>query len=339
MAQETPFDISQILEHQTEMNTIINETTDNLNEQKNAIADNLSTKKREILFAYSQQQRHSAYNKILLIIVAAIIISVGIYYMNETFPLLPSIFITLIISIICSISIIWGYYIFLEVIRRSKNNYDELDLDRIDTFETIIKEGMSDKYANQTISDLYDNMLIQNKKTIKTTAQNVNKTAQNVNKTSQNVNKTAQNVNKTSQNVNKTSQNVNKTSQNVNKTSQNVRKTDQNVGKTNQNVNRTNQNVNAAKSQINSGKQITQLAVQDVAKAGQQLLNVVDTKIDTANEKYDDATQKLNEAIMRQENTNANIVDIKKIGEKLSGLTDTQNQLQTFTTLKYAPYH
>lgn len=311
MPQESPFDTSQILEHQSEMNTIINQTADNLNEQKNAIADNLSTKKREILFAYSEQQRYSAYNKILLIIVAAIIISVGIYYANENFPLLPSIFITLIISIICSISIIWGYYIFLEVIRRSKNNYDELDLDRIDTFETIIKEGMSDQLKGQTIADLYDNMLNENKKTIQKTNKNVNRTKQNVNKTAQLKQKTDNNVSKTGENVNKTADNVNKSHRILSST----------------------------QAEGNEALHTAGLVTTDVKLFGEQLLDEAGKTINLANEKFDEANRELNEAKTVQEQTNANIVDIKKSVESANKLFDTDKQLQTFTTLKYAPYH
>jgi hypothetical protein len=128
-----PFDVSNIVEHQKDMQSIINKTKTSLNAQTEAIQDEVETKNRLSLLTYSQNKRNSEYNKMMLIIIVSIIISFGIYGFSLYIPFIPQVFITLIISIICSIALIWAYYIYLDIQSRSMINYDELKLDSLNT--------------------------------------------------------------------------------------------------------------------------------------------------------------------------------------------------------------
>lgn len=134
-----PFDVSNMVEHQTEMQSIINTNKQNLNAQTEAISDEVETKNRQALFSYSQNKRNSEYNKMMLIIIGSIIISIGIYGFSLYLPIIPQVFITLIISIICSIALIWAYYIYIDIQSRSMINYDELK------FASLTTSSMSDE--------------------------------------------------------------------------------------------------------------------------------------------------------------------------------------------------
>jgi hypothetical protein len=126
-----PFDVSKIVEHQDEMKDIIDADTAHLDAQTNAIADTVSTKNRVALITYSANKRRAAYNKMLIIIIAAVIVSICIYSVTSLLPIIPPILFGLIISIICSIALIWAYYIYIDVQSRSKINFDELATDII----------------------------------------------------------------------------------------------------------------------------------------------------------------------------------------------------------------
>jgi hypothetical protein len=129
MGDRYPFDFRKIIEHQDEMKDIVEIDTINLASQTEKIDETIDGKQRMALISYSQNRRNSEYNKMMIICLIAIIISIGIYSIHSFFPILPQLLIILIISIVYSISLIKSYYIYSDVKSRSRINYDELQLD------------------------------------------------------------------------------------------------------------------------------------------------------------------------------------------------------------------
>lgn len=354
-SQTTPFDIPQILQRQSEMNDIINSTTANLTEQHNAIADDLSTKKRQIAFAYSQQRRNYAYNKILLLLISSFIISIVIYYVNENFKLLPSVMITLLISIIFSISIIWGYYIFLEIMSRSSDNYDELNLGTLDTFGTILEgatilnENTSIVERGNTIASIEKNILNNNKLTIAKTEKNKKEAAGSANKSAGSANKSGAFAKQSSSSAIRSSAYSNQSGSHANMSKQERAKAQ----------NEANKSLNSAKDSkasfyranhmahwgnkqarnaINQQKQVLQQGTNVAQRAVSAVQSVNNKTVADNNTKFNTAMDTLNEAktaLKQATDIAASVADTTAAYTE----TDKINSQLGFTTLKYALYY
>jgi len=129
MVNQYPFDFSNIMEHQSQMQDIVNNNKTALTKSIDIVNDEVDSKKRMALLTYSQNKRMTEYNKMMIIIIIGIIFSIGIYSLGLTFTIIPDIIIGFFIVIISSISLIWSYYIFSDVNSRSRVNFDEIHMD------------------------------------------------------------------------------------------------------------------------------------------------------------------------------------------------------------------
>jgi hypothetical protein len=117
-----------LLDHQQEMNRILNLEQHRLQMKKTNIDGAFDGKKRMIYLNESYRKRHAAYTKITITIVVALLLYVGIYWFNQMFPVLPSGVVDVLTILIFSIAIIYIAITYNRILMRDRMNFDELEL-------------------------------------------------------------------------------------------------------------------------------------------------------------------------------------------------------------------
>jgi hypothetical protein len=96
--------------------------------KKEQIDTSLDGKKRGVLLNDSYRQRFEQYTRIIIIIVFTLAIFIGILIIGRNFPMIPSFIIdiiSIILFIVCFFSV---YFSLVDIYKRDKLNYNELDL-------------------------------------------------------------------------------------------------------------------------------------------------------------------------------------------------------------------
>ena len=119
---------SAILARQQEVSAIIDEEQQRLEEKKQGIDNALAGKHRAIYLNEAYRMRQSQYLKIKVVIVVVLAICIMTTLLSRRFPIVPSIFITLINMIVILMGSIYCLFIYSSIASRSKMNYNELDL-------------------------------------------------------------------------------------------------------------------------------------------------------------------------------------------------------------------
>jgi len=117
-----------VLDHQQDMMNIVDTEKQRLLLKKEQIDTSFEGKKRGILLNDSYRQRFEQYTKIIVIIVFTLAIFIGILILGRNFPIIPSFVIDLlsiILFIVCFFSV---YFSLIDIYKRDKLNYNELDL-------------------------------------------------------------------------------------------------------------------------------------------------------------------------------------------------------------------
>ena len=119
---------SAVLARQQEVSAIIDEEKQRLEQKKQSIDNALVGKKRAIDLNEAYRMRQSQYLKIKVVFVVVLAICIMTTLLSRRFPIVPSIFITLINLIVLLIGGIYCLFIYSSITSRSKMNYNELDL-------------------------------------------------------------------------------------------------------------------------------------------------------------------------------------------------------------------
>jgi len=119
---------SAVLARQQEVSDIINDEKQRLEEKKQSIDNALAGKNRAIDLNEAYRMRQSQYLKIKVVFVVVLAICIMTTLLSRRYPILPSIFITLLNMVVLLIGGIYCLFIYSSIASRSKMNYNELDL-------------------------------------------------------------------------------------------------------------------------------------------------------------------------------------------------------------------
>jgi hypothetical protein len=117
-----------VLARQREMSSIISTEKSRLEQKKQSIDNALVGKKRAIDLNEAYRMRQSQMLKIKVVFVIVLAICIMTTLLSRRYPILPSIFITLINMIVILIGGIYCLFIYSSITSRSLMNYNELDL-------------------------------------------------------------------------------------------------------------------------------------------------------------------------------------------------------------------
>ena len=120
---------SAVLARQQEMSAIVNEEKDRLEQKKQSIDNALIGKKRAMDLNEAYRMRQSQMLKIKVVVVIVLAICIMTTLLSRRFPIVPSIFITLINMIVILMGGIYCLFIYSSLASRSQMNYNELHLD------------------------------------------------------------------------------------------------------------------------------------------------------------------------------------------------------------------
>jgi len=119
---------SSVLSKQKEVSAIIDEEKQRLEQKKQSIDNALVGKKRAIDLNEAYRMRQSQYLKIKVVFVIVLAICIMTSLLGRRYPIVPSIFITLINLIVILMGGIYCLFIYSSITSRSQMNYNELDL-------------------------------------------------------------------------------------------------------------------------------------------------------------------------------------------------------------------
>ena len=119
---------SAVLARQQEVSSIIDEEKSRLEQKKQSIDNALVGKKRAIELNETYRMRQSQYLKIKVVFVVVLAICIMTTLLSRRFPIVPSIFVTLINMIVILMGGIYCLFIYSSISSRSPMNYNELDL-------------------------------------------------------------------------------------------------------------------------------------------------------------------------------------------------------------------
>jgi hypothetical protein len=117
-----------ILDNQQDMLNIVDTEKQRLLMKKEQIDTSLEGKKRGVLLNDSYRQRFEQYTKIIIIIIFTLAIFIAFLMIGRNFPFIPSFvldLLSIILFIVCFFSV---YFSLVDIYKRDKLNYNELDL-------------------------------------------------------------------------------------------------------------------------------------------------------------------------------------------------------------------
>jgi hypothetical protein len=117
-----------VLARQQAVSSIIDEEKQRLQQKKQSIDNALDGKRRAIDLNETYRMRQSQYLRIKIVIVIVLVICIVLTLLNRRFPIVPSIFITLLNMIVILMGGIYCLFIYSSISSRSLMNYNELDL-------------------------------------------------------------------------------------------------------------------------------------------------------------------------------------------------------------------
>ena len=119
---------SAVLARQQEVSSIIDEEKSRLEQKKQSIDNALVGKKRAIELNETYRMRQSQYLRIKVVFVIVLAICIFLTLLQRRFPIVPSIFVTLLNLILVLMGGIYCLFIYSSITSRSLMNYNELDL-------------------------------------------------------------------------------------------------------------------------------------------------------------------------------------------------------------------
>ena len=119
-------DVRTLITHQADMQKIADTEQAVLEKNKQIIEDQITSKKREIELTENYKKRVAEYNKILMIIVIALVAALIVNFLKSKITMIPGILFDMIVIIIISVASIMGLSRYYDIQMRSPSNFDEL---------------------------------------------------------------------------------------------------------------------------------------------------------------------------------------------------------------------
>lgn len=110
---------------QRAINNILTTEDERLESKKASIDNAMKGQQRLIQLNDTYRKRYSAYIKLVLIIVLALVVIIALMFINKIFPFIPEAVYTLLYIIILSGSIIYAWIVISDIQKRDKFEYDK----------------------------------------------------------------------------------------------------------------------------------------------------------------------------------------------------------------------
>jgi len=117
---------NDILDHQSEMQNILDNEQTRLSQKKQSIEDAITTQQRMIELNDSYQKRYAFFNKIVIITIMVLILLLAVSFLSKYFPIVPDFIISALYVIIISIAIIIIVIYFRDFYNRTNMDFDKI---------------------------------------------------------------------------------------------------------------------------------------------------------------------------------------------------------------------
>ena len=118
-----------VLDHQTAMAGIVDTENARLMAKKQNIDNALVGRKRATMLNESYRQRYARYTDMLVTTVITLVVFLGIVVLGRYFTFIPSFVFDLLSIVVVIVGVFTCYFIYLDIARRDKMNFDELNVD------------------------------------------------------------------------------------------------------------------------------------------------------------------------------------------------------------------
>jgi hypothetical protein len=122
-------DVRKLITQQSNMQEIVDNETRVLETKQLNMADDKVSKQREISLTNNSRKRTAEYNKMIMIIIGAMALSLAMNMLKDKITIVPEIIFNIATIIIVSIAGINVVRRYLDILSRSPSNYDELYLE------------------------------------------------------------------------------------------------------------------------------------------------------------------------------------------------------------------
>jgi hypothetical protein len=117
-----------VLDHQSQMNTIIQAENNRLNEKKKNVDDALFAQQRVIAFNESYRKKYRTQIDILIVIAIALLLYLGLILLEKNVPSVPGFVIGLLKVAVITVSFILVYLLITKINKRDQMDFDKLTL-------------------------------------------------------------------------------------------------------------------------------------------------------------------------------------------------------------------
>lgn len=139
-----------VLYKQKIINDILETEKKRLDAKKSNIDTAISGQKRMVALNNNYQKRYAAYTKMLIAITVGIIIYIFIDKLKVLLPFIPEFVFYLLIIIILGTIVLYAFLLWIDIQRREKMNYDEVEISRPDVsmIDNAEEESSTNKDSN-----------------------------------------------------------------------------------------------------------------------------------------------------------------------------------------------
>ena len=120
------YTLNGVLNHQKEMNDILIKEQNRVAAKRDVIDNAYTGKQRAVTLNESYRLRYRQIFKIILIIIVTLILFILITFMSKAYPFVPAAVFELLTIIVISVGIFSVYFLTINMIKRSKVNFDQL---------------------------------------------------------------------------------------------------------------------------------------------------------------------------------------------------------------------
>lgn len=143
--------VQGVLDHQADMNNILNAEYDRINQKKADIDTALVGKQRAVILNESHRLRYRHIFKIILVIIVTLILFIMITFASKAYPFVPSAVFELLSIIVISIGLFSIYFLVINLLKRSPVYFNELNIPGPGAVGNSLPSGTS---KNQSLEDL-----------------------------------------------------------------------------------------------------------------------------------------------------------------------------------------
>jgi len=118
--------VNYALDHQKDMQTIINTENDRLNAKKQQVDNIISSQQRIVELNESYRKRQSQYIYIIIVFVIALILYIFIVKLKIFLPFIPDAVIDLLLILLVGAAVVYIIYIYKNISYRDNLNYDNI---------------------------------------------------------------------------------------------------------------------------------------------------------------------------------------------------------------------